>query len=35
VMLNPQFQGAPEPLTEFMIPVLKWSDGTAAPMDAN
>jgi hypothetical protein len=35
VMLNPQFQGAPEPLTEFMIPVPKWSDGTAAPMDAN
>jgi hypothetical protein len=31
VMLNPQFQGAPEPVTVFMIPVLKWSDGTAAP----
>jgi hypothetical protein len=30
-MLNPQFQGAPEPVTVFMIPVLKWSDGTAAP----
>jgi hypothetical protein len=35
VMLNPQFQGAPEPVTEFMIPVLKWSDGTAAPTDGN
>jgi hypothetical protein len=35
VMLNPQFQGAPEPITEFMIPVLRWSDGTAAPMDAH
>ena len=35
VMLNPQFQGAPEPVTVFMIPVLKWSDGTAAPTDAN
>ena len=35
VMLSPQFQGAPEPVTVFMIPVLKWSDGTAAPMDAN
>jgi len=35
VMLSPQFQGAPEPVTEFMIPVQKWSDGTAAPMDAN
>jgi hypothetical protein len=31
VILNPQFQGAPEPVTVFMIPVLKWSDGTAAP----
>jgi hypothetical protein len=31
VMLNPQFQGAPEPITEFMIPVPTWSDGTAAP----
>jgi hypothetical protein len=30
VMLNPQFQGAPEPITEFMIPVSNWSDGTAA-----
>jgi hypothetical protein len=35
VMLSPQFQGAPEPVTVFMIQVLKWSDGTAAPMDAN
>ena len=35
VMLNPQFQGAPEPITEFMIPVLKWSDGTPAPTDAH
>jgi hypothetical protein len=34
VMLNPQFQGAPEPITEFMIPVGHWSDGTAAtPID--
>src|ERR1700676_2307503 len=30
VMLNPQFQGAPEPITEFMIPVGHWSDGTTA-----
>jgi hypothetical protein len=29
-MLNPQFQGAPEPITEFMVPVPNWSDGTAA-----
>jgi hypothetical protein len=35
VMLNPQFQGAPEPITEFMIPVRNWSDGAAAPRDAN
>jgi hypothetical protein len=31
VTLNPQFQGDPEPITEFVIPVSKWSDGTAAP----
>ena len=31
VMLNTQFNGAPEPITEFMIPVSTWSDGTAAP----
>ena len=35
VMLNPQFNGAPEPITEFMIPVSKWSDGTAAPAHAH
>jgi hypothetical protein len=34
VMLNPQFAGAPEPITEYMIPVSNWSDGTAAPKDA-
>jgi len=28
VLLNPHFNGAPEPVTEFMIPVRKWSDGT-------
>jgi hypothetical protein len=28
VLLSPQFRGAPEPLTEFMIPVSVWSDGT-------
>lgn len=32
VTLNPQFQGGPEPITEFVIPVGKWSDGTAAPL---
>jgi hypothetical protein len=33
VLLNPQFNGKPEPITEFMIPVGTWSDGTAAPMN--
>ena len=28
VLTNPHFNGAPEPVTEFMIPVPKWSDGT-------
>jgi hypothetical protein len=32
VMMNPQFQGL-EPITEYMIPVLAWSDGTAAPKE--
>jgi hypothetical protein len=32
VTLNPQFQGGPEPITEFVIPVGKWSDGSAAPV---
>lgn len=30
VLLNSQFNGAPEPITEFMVPVSRWSDGTAA-----
>ena len=33
VMLNLQFHGAPEPITVFMVPVGKWADGTAAPME--
>ena len=33
VMLNPQFAGAPEPITEYMIAVSTWSDGTPAPKD--
>lgn len=28
VLLNPQFQGAPEPLANFMVRVPDWSDGT-------
>jgi len=27
--------GRSEPVTVFMIPVLKWSDGTAAPTNAH
>ncbi len=30
ILLNPQFQGAPEPLTTFIIRVPAWSDGTPA-----
>src|SRR5262249_29959980 len=32
VTLNPQFRNGPEPITEFVIPVGRWSDGTAAPV---
>jgi hypothetical protein len=32
VMLNPQFNGAPEPIDVFMVPADKWSDGTPAPV---
>lgn len=31
VMLNPQFKGA-EPIEVFVVPVGRWSDGTAAPV---
>ena len=32
VMLNPQFQTAPEPLATYMVAVDRWSDGTPAPI---
>jgi hypothetical protein len=32
VMLNPQFNGAPEPINVFMVGTGMWSDGTAAPV---
>jgi len=32
VMLNPQFDGDPEPIDVFMIPAGRWSDGTADPV---
>ena len=31
VLLNPQFQGAPEPLATFIVQVPDWSDGTPGP----
>jgi hypothetical protein len=33
VMQNLQFHGAPEPITVLMVPVSKWSDGTAATIE--
>jgi hypothetical protein len=30
VLLAPHFNGAPEPVTEFIVPVSNWSDGTPA-----
>jgi hypothetical protein len=35
VIMGGQFQDAPEPVTLFMVPVLTWSDGAAAPTDAD
>jgi len=32
VILNPQFRGAPEPIDVFIVPVARWSDGSAAPV---
>jgi len=31
VMFGGEYQEAPEPITVFLVPVAKWSDGTAAP----
>ena len=31
VLFGGQFQGAPEPITVFLVPVAQWSDGTPAP----
>jgi hypothetical protein len=30
VLLAPHFNGNPEPVTEFIVPVSEWSDGTSA-----
>ena len=35
VLLSPHFNGAPEPVTEFIVPVTEWSDGTSADTDAH
>ena len=31
VMLNPQFKGA-QPIDMFIVPMGRWSDGSAAPV---
>jgi hypothetical protein len=31
VMLNPQFKGT-QPIDVFVVPVGRWSDGSAAPV---
>jgi hypothetical protein len=33
VLLAPHFNGTPEPVTEFIVPVPEWSDGTPASTD--
>lgn len=35
VLLAAHFNGAPEPVTEFMVPVSEWSDGMAVSTDAH
>ncbi|MGC1521444.1 MAG: hypothetical protein WA803_07890 [Steroidobacteraceae bacterium] len=35
VLLNPQFQGTPEPLAVYIVEVPTWSDGTPAPNHAH
>jgi hypothetical protein len=30
VQLAPHFNGAPEPVTEFIVALSDWSDGTSA-----
>ena len=30
IYVAPRFNGAPEPVTEFIVPVSEWSDGTSA-----
>jgi hypothetical protein len=34
VLFNGEYRDVPEPETIFMVPVLHWSDGTAAPHEA-
>ncbi len=35
VLLNPQFQGAPEPLATFIVVLPNWSDGTPSATQAH
>jgi hypothetical protein len=33
ILVNSHYNGAPEPVTEFLVPVSEWSDGTPASTD--
>jgi len=33
ILVNTHYNGAPEPVTEFLVPVSEWSDGTPASSD--
>ena len=35
VILNPQFQGDPEPLTTYIVITPNWSDGSPAPLHSH
>ena len=35
VLLNPQFQGAPEPLATYIVVTPNWSDGSPAPLHSH
>jgi hypothetical protein len=33
ILVNTHYNGVPEPVTEFLVPVSEWSDGTPASTD--
>ena len=35
IILNPQFQGCPEPLTTYIVITPNWSDGNPAPLHSH